>query len=951
MKKEKRKLATSCLSFLSLMLCLSLLSPGKIYGKPTIDVVTQVYPVKGIVLDATGKPQANVNVTEKGTANGTTTNDAGEFTIAVTDEKAVLVFSKVGYTSFESKVTGGNLTITLGAEIGNMDEVVVVGFGKQKKASVVGAIANVSAKELRVPTSSLSNAFAGRIAGVVAVQRGGEPGADGSNFWVRGIATFAGPSSPLIFIDGIESSASDMNNLASEVIDNFSVLKDASATALYGARGANGVLLITTKRGGNMEKAKVNFRITNAIGSPTQTVKTANAVDYMNAYNYAETNRGRVPRFTQEKIDGTINNVDAIAYPNVDWEEVLFKNSTMNQYINLNVTGGGQRADYFVSASFNNDNGILRKDPYNDFDNNIKMRRMNLLANVGVELSKTTKAIIRVISRVEKYNGSAISSATLYSRMFLANPALFQPVLPNTIGADHIIFGNVNGGPIPIAGGSNIYYNPYASMVSGFEERDISTNTGSLEINQKMDWLLKGFSLRGLVSYNNNNRTNIARSFTPFYYEVSNAQQNNGVWQYQYRNLSQGTNALTASSTNTGNNLLNLNLVADWLRSFGNHDISVMATTLMRDYNVNNPTREAELNANVSLFQQSLARRNIGYAGRVTYAYKNKYLFEGNFGYNGSEVFEKGQRFGFFPSLAAGYMISREKFWEPVKSVIQNLKFRASWGLVGNAAIYSSDGSEVRFPYMDDVNLTSGAVGYTFGEAWQTSRANGPAVLKYGAQGARWEEGEKINIGMDITLLKNLNITADWFTETRSGIFMPRGLISAETGITGTNLPYANIGVVKNSGFDASLSYNHQVNRDLYINLRGTFTYTNNKYLERDEAPNTPAIESQLGRNIGIRKVLIAEGLFKDEADIANSPKSTYNSDLKPGDIKYKDLNGDGVIDNYDMTYSVGNPVTPKMVYGFGVNAQYKKFDLGIFFQGVAKVTLFLDNVHPFSPE
>ena len=908
-------------------------------GNSRDQLSTQQLQFLGKIVDSEGQPLASATITEVGTNNSVQSESNGDFKINASHSKAQFDIRLMGYANKKVSYQPGTTIIQLVTESKDLDEVVVVGFGTQKKVSVVGAISSVSAKELKVPTSTLSNAFAGRISGVVAVQRGAEPGADGSNFWIRGISTFAGPSQPLIFIDGIESSTTDMNNLAPEVIDNFSVLKDASATALYGARGANGVLLITTKRGGDFDKARINFRVENTVAAPTNPVKFGNAVDYMEAYNYALTNRGLDPRFDEAtKIAPTRQGLDPIAYPDVDWYDVMFKDVTLNQYANFNVAGGGKRADYFISATFNNDNGLLKKDQFNNFDNNIKMKRYNLIGNVGVNLTNRTKAIIRLNSQLQDYNGSNLSSSDLYARLFTAPPALFTPVLPPNIeNPDRIFFGNLDGGPHPSGSGSNIYYNPYAAMVSGYRSSFSTMNMAALELNQDMDWLLQGFKLKGMISYKNYSYSYQRRYFTPYYYEVSDFEEIDGKYDYTYRNVTSGTTALSSEMSSSGDRLMNINFVADWGRSFGKHDVSAMLTYLSRDYNPNSPAS----------FVASLPTRNQGIASRLTYAYDSKYFLETNFGYTGTEAFAKGNRWGFFPSIAAGYMISNEKFWDPIKPIVSSFKIRGSYGSVGNANVYNSNSSPIRFPYLEQVSLNGR--GYTFGDTWQTS-LTGADITVLGYPAATWETGYKYNLGTDISFLNNsLNLTADIFKENRNGIFMQRRIIPAEAGVVGLSA-YANIGKMQSSGFDANLSYQKTYANGLYINARGTFTYATNKLIDRDEPSQQFAYQSQLGKNINTQFGYIAEGYYKDAADIANSPENTLSLDLMPGDIKYKDMNGDNKIDAFDMTY-ICKPTVPEIIYGFGFSSSFKKFDASIFFQGAAKTSLFISGIHPFNNE
>lgn len=887
--------------------------------------------VKGIVKDEKGETLPGATVMEKGTQNGIVTDVEGGFELKVSSSQAILVVSFVGYNQQEVPVKGQKtINIILKEDTQQIDEVVVVGFGKQRKESVVGAIQTVKASELKIPTSTLSNSFAGRIAGVVAVQRGGEPGADGANFWIRGISTFASNTSPLVFIDNVEVSIGDLNALSPEVIEGFSVLKDATATALYGARGANGVMLITTRSGKNMEKARINIRVENSFTQPTKVVKIADGVDYMIARNDAVLNRtpDAQPYFSQEVIDATRNNLNPYIYPNVDWQDYLFKDFATTQSANLNVTGGGKRVTYFISATLNNDNGMLKKDPQNTFNNNINQLRLSIQGNIGVTLTNTTKANVRLNTQILDYSGSATSTGNLYSSIFKSPGVMFAPVLPSLKGEDHILFGNKNGGPH-----DGRYFNPYAEMVSGYSTRNESTMIASFDIEQDLKFITEGLRIKGLVSFKNWSTTNVVRSFTPYYYGITTYDKDaNGQYTFDYENIKKGTTALSTSPSNGGDRLLNYQLSLDYARTFNDvHEVGAMVVYLQRDYNNNAP----------SDFYATLPTRNQGFAGRVTYAYDNRYMIEANFGYNGSENFSKGNRFGFFPSVAVGYNISNEKFFEPLKNVVSNLKIRGSWGKVGNSS------TDSRFPYLTYVNL-SGA-GFTFGDNWQNS-ANGAIITRYGAPGAKWETGTKMNVGFDLNLFNSLSISADVFKEVRKDIFMQRNIVPAESGITGDLMPYANLGKVKNGGVDLTVEFNKALSKDLIISAKGSFTYAKNKLLEADEPEYQWDYLSDINKPLNCARGLIAIGLFKDEEDVKNSPEQTYSPNLKPGDIKYKDLNEDGKIDDNDMT-QIGNPTVPQIVYGFGGSMQYKKFDFSVFFQGVAKTSLMMSDIHPFTSD
>ena len=898
--------------------------------------------VSGTVVDSKGDPIAGASVVVKGSTAGVSTDAGGGYAISA-PANATLVFSFLGLTTREEAIGGrGRIDVTLDEDNRSLDEVVVVGFGTQKKESVVGAIQTISSKDLKIPSSSLSNAFAGKIAGVIAVQRSGEPGADGANFWIRGISTFAGNTSPLIFIDGVEVSTGDMNALAPEVIEGFSVLKDATATALYGARGANGVLLITTRQGKNMEKARINIRVEGQMTMPTRSVELADGVRYMELFNEARTARDADPLFAQDKIDNTRLGKDPLVYPNVDWQEMLFKEASYNQTVNMNVTGGGSRVTYFMSASLNNDNGMLRADPQNVYDNNIRQQRYSVQGNIAADLTPTTKATVRLNTQILDYGGSHKTSADIYSELFNSPGVLFPAYFPNTIGADHTLFGNKSGGPHPQFG-ANLYHNAYTEMVRGYKERNENTNIVSFELAQDMKFLTQGLKAKGLISFKNWSHTTVTRTFDPTFYMVNESsvvENPDGTYAYELAEaLNKGTTALSTATATGGDRYMNIQLSLDYAHTFGKrHDVGAMLVYLQRDYHDNNP---GAASTPTLRYYATLPTRNQGIAGRLTYGYDGRYLAEANFGYNGSETFQDGKRFGFFPSFAVGYNVSNEEFWAPIKDIVSNLKLRGSWGIVGNSAI------EERFPYLSFVNLTGRT--YTFGNTWQTTRS-GASMDRYGADGARWEEGQKLNAGVDITLFRSLYITADLFRERRYGIFMRYNTIPIESGISSDLIPYANLGKVDNEGVDISVDYNQAfLNNELIVNVRGTFTYAKNTLVDRDEPPLAFEYMSDLGKSLNRNKGLVALGLFKDQDDIDNSPKQTF-SNVRPGDIKYADLNEDGQIDGNDRT-QLGDPTIPQILYGFGLSAAYKGIDFSILFQGAAKTSIMMGDIHPFSQQ
>jgi TonB-linked SusC/RagA family outer membrane protein len=917
---------------------------------PQPEHIDQNIKVTGQVLDENGETIPGANVTVKGNPSlGTVTDLDGNFTLNVS-QGSVLVVSFIGYISQEHTVKNTNkFTISLVPDAKTLEEVVIVGFGKQKKESVVGAVQTIKPGELRVPSSSLSSAFAGKLAGVVAVQRSGEPGADGASFWIRGISTFGGGSTPLIFIDGVEVSTGDLNALPPETIENFSILKDAAATALYGSRGASGVMLVTTRQGRSSEKAKINIRVEGQMAQPTQIVDLADGVTYMRMFNEAILTRdpgtplANLP-FSQSKITHTAAGADPLIYPNVDWQDVLFKDASYNQTVNLNVTGGGSKVTYFLNATLNNDNGMLRSDPQNKFDNNIRQQRYSIQGNIVADLTPTTKVAVRLNSQILNYGGSRLSTADLYSELFDSPGVLFPAYYPDMDG-DRIRFGNRYGGPHPQDGNVPLYHNPYAQMVGGYSERSENTNIASFDVVQDLKFITQGLSIKGLISFKNWTKTTITRDFQPTYYEIDRDKlAANPDLTYSpdviSKPLNPGRNALNTSISPQGDRLMNLQFSADYARVFGSHDVSALLVYLQRDYHNNTP----------SDFRNALPTRYQGVSGRVTYGYDSRYLAEVNLGYTGSENFAEGARFGLFPAFAVGYNISREAFWEPLEEVVSNLKLRGSYGLVGNSDISGS-----RFPYLTEVNLVGRS--WQFGSVDARTSKSGATITKFGTMGANWEKGRKLNVGVDLELFRALSVTVDAYQENRDGIFMQYRTIPTESGIVG-NIPYANIGKVKNKGFDISVDYNKAfLNNELIVNLKGSFTYAKNTLVDRDEPPYDEynRHQSEIGKPLNCYKGYVADGLYT-EADFdkaadgtyhlkSSLPESQYN--VLPGDIKYMDLNGDNFLDGNDKTI-IGNPTVPQIVYGFGTSASYKGFDASLFFQGVANTSLMMENLHPF---
>lgn len=949
--KKKANIMFSVLPLLSLGLCglpQQALAKDKAGGemKAWVDALRVEQPsnvVKGVVLDgATREPVIGATIMIKGTSTGALTNIDGEFTINA-NQGDVLSISFLGYETKEIKVGAVKLyTIELNASSELLEEVVVTAFGVgQKKESMVGSVAQVRPSELKVPSSSLSSSFAGRLSGVIAVQRSGEPGADGADFWIRGKSTFSGATGALIVLDGVEISSAELNALDPEAIEGFSILKDATATALYGTRGANGVMIITTKSGKDLDKPIINFRLEGALTQLSQVPEMADGVTYMKAYNEALTrpNSSATP-YSEDKIIGTMKGLNPYIYPDVDWYDEMFKKNAFSQRANFNIRGGNKKMDYFMSASIKHSDGNLRplsKD-YFSYNNNINVTNYDFINNLNVQATSTTKLSLGLNLSVKDWSGPNKSASDLFAYSMIANPVDFPVRYPAGTGGivtEDILWGDKAGGPYNTG-----YRNPVAEYVTGYKSSMQSIVTANFKIEQDLKMILKGLKFSGLFSFKNKTVSESKRSSSYNAFELDSYDP--GTYDYMLRRTAKEySTVINTTGGHSGERNIYLQAMLDYRQIFNEvHDVNAMFLFNRQEYNTNTPN---------DLFS-SLPKRKQGIAGRVSYAYDNRYMAEVNFGYNGSENFAKGNRYGFFPSFAVGYNISSEKFWEHILPVVSNLKLRASWGLVGNDDTSSSAG---RFAYLEDISL-SGGPGYKTGIGGNRVSYTGPKWNRYYNPQLGWEVGEKWNAGLDLQLYNMLNFTIDVFRETRRDIFLSRAnTIPDFLGTAGAKV-YANLGKMKNEGLDFALDFNKQFNKNFFLSFKGTFTYAHNTILERDEPPFRlyPNLSS-VGHSDGQYLLYIAHGLFPDEATIKNNPnQSTLGYSPMPGDIWYKNLPNcdgeyDGVIDGNDRMY-IGNPKDPEIVYGFGPSMKWKNWDFSFFFQGAAKTSILMSGIHPF---
>jgi TonB-linked SusC/RagA family outer membrane protein len=924
--------------------------------------------ITGKVTDTLGLGLPSVTIAVVSKANvGTQTDANGKFVldVAIGD---VIRFSYVGYK--EQRVTiGSSNVINVKLQEDNLlsEEVVITALGqKQRKEALVGSVTTVKVANLKIPSSNLTNALSGQIAGVIGYQRSGQPGQDNSQFFIRGVTTFGYKQDPLILIDNVELTSSDLARLQVDDIESFSILKDASATALYGARGANGVILVSTKSG-KEGKAKISFRLENSASQSTQNLELADPITYMKLYNEATIGRGMDPKFTPNQIintQATVNKspgYNEYVYPAVDWLGLLFKKRTSTQRANLSVSGGGGVARYYIAGSYNLDNGVLNQDERNNNDNNVKFKNYQLRSNIDIDLTKSTQLVVRLSGNFSEYNGPLATdggfSTDLYNVAVHTSPVLFPAYFPAdkaNANAQHILFGNVGGTGV----NSILYNNPYAALLRGHKNSSESRMSAQFELNQKFDFITQGLSFRSIFSTNRYSYFDSQMAYSPFYYNVGSYDRQSNQYVLNWLNSSVVNNAPNIAqeylSYNAGEPNINTFLygqaAVNYDRTFGNHSVSAVLIGTGQQTVYNNAkdpkTKQRTL-------QYSLPYRNIGLAGRLTYSYKGKYFVESNFGYNGSERFSENHRFGFFPTIGGGWIVSNEKFWEGLSNVVSRLKLRGSFGLVGNDAIGSQ-----RFFYKSDVNLNGGGNYAEFGFNKGSNRP-GVYINSYENTDITWETSRQTNIALEMTLFKNMNIIAEVYNNLRYNIYMIRKNVPSTLGLeaidpnTGVPDIGANIGKARSRGIDLSLDYKFNVN-DFSFAVRSNLTFAKNKYINYEEPQWAEAYRYTTGQAISRNFGYIAERLFVDDKEVANSPTQIFSTGGKAprgGDIKYRDLNNDGKIDDGDKAY-IGFPQSPEIVYGFGFSSSYKGFDLSAFFTGQDRMTFFIDprKVSPFVP-
>ena len=809
------------ISWRACILLVGLCCPFPVVSSYATDSITEIQQNKtkkfrGNVLDEAGAPVTGATVQIQGKAGGVITDIDGNFTIEV-GESDVLQITFIGLETQLVPVRGkASMKIVMKELRDELEEVTVVAFAKQKKESVIGSIQTVKPAELKTPSSNLTTSLAGRMAGVIAYQRSGEPGKDNANFFIRGVTTFGYKKDPLILLDNVEVSSDDLARVQPDDIASFSVLKDATSTALYGARGANGVILVTTKEG-KEGKAQVSVRVENSFSAPTKMIDIADPISYMRLNNEAVLTRdpqGVIP-YPESKIANTMApNRNPYVYPTVDWMKEMFKDYTVNQRVNFNVRGGGSVATYYLAGTFSNDTGLLKNDGLNNFNSNISLKKYNILSTFNIHLTKTTEVKVRFQADFDDYRGPVDGGNILFDHAIHASPVDFPkyylPDLQNQ-GVGHPLFGNMEGAN---------HINPYAIMTSGYKDYSRTNISAQAEIEQNLDFITEGLTVQGHFSTVRRSYFDVSRSYTPYYYKIGFYDKESDNYVLQALNPDSGTEYLGYSEgPKDVYTQIYMQAKANYVRKFGLHDVGALLVY----------QRKEELLGNAGSVIKSLPKRNQGISGRMSYGYDSRYFVEFNFGYNGSERFAQNERYGFFPSIGGAWMLSNEAFWRPIEKVANKLKLKVTYGLVGNDAIGSDSD---RFFYLSNMNMNSSGRGQVFGTNWGNYK-DGISTVRYPNEFITWEVAKKLNIGFELGLFNSLDVQFDYFREDRSKILMDRSFIPTTMGLEAS--VRANVGEAASHGVDLSVNYNHWFNNKIWLQGYGNFTYATSEFKVADE--------------------------------------------------------------------------------------------------------------------
>lgn len=936
---------------------------GKTIGQP--DKVLQVIghksnTVTGRVQDVNGEPLIGVSITERGTSNRVITDINGTYNIICTSADPYLVFQYVGFKQEERHVTGTLIDVVLHEDVSKLDEVVVTGYTTSKKISVLGAQSTIKMENVKAPVANLSTVLAGRVSGVMSVQRTGVPGQDDADIWVRGLSTLTNRSEgPLVLVDGIERR---FNDLDPEDIETITVMKDAASTAVYGVRGGNGVIIITTKPG-IVGKPKFAFDVYQGITSTTKLPDLADGIQYMQSANEAYRHTyGRnyysdlyitntriangLPLTAEEqayaqtvKNDRTINKY---LYPNVDWFKELYHKVGWNRRANVNIRGGAPNAQYYLSLSFYTEKGLTKEDKAQDYSSEIKYNRYNFLTNVNLKATKTTNVFLGVSGFMSSGNYPDLDFNDIFQRAMNVPPVLYPVVWPE--------------GQNPGMSADNLALDdPWVNLTRRGYQRQYETQVNTnLKITQDLGFWKwsKGLNSRVLIAFDVKAPQQLHYSVHDSTWRPSYVQDTKtGVWLDQglynddgtmiLRELYRGNSSIVVNSTKNVYRTFYMEAALDYKRTFAKkHNVSGLVLFNLRNY----------VDANSSDLFATLPHKQESLSFRVTYDFENRYFAEVNMGYTGSENFAKGHRFGWFPAWAIGWVVSNEPWWNSLKNVISFLKLRYSDGYVGN------DSSGDRFSYFTKIGkLTGRTGGNRYGSYWYRNGSTewGIGYTAYGYK-PRWSKVHKQDLGLEMNFFNDdLTFVFDLFREYRTKIFVERANVPLIAGFQ--TAVSANVGIVENKGFEASFEYNHTFNKNLWLSVRGNVTQNLDKVIDNAQAdPAYPWLDRR-GHNVLAQWGYVAEGLYSSEEEIKQRGISqfgeTYPGQLvKPGDIKYADLNGDGHIDEYDQK-CIGRGELPRYYFGFGGDVRYNNFGLGILFQGTADADHILSGIgiRPFS--
>ena len=857
--------------------------------------------VSGTVTDEQNQPLIGVNVTIQGvTGFGTTTDVDGKYTIEMEPYNR-LVFSYIGFIEQEILIkeqTKQNVVLKED-DATSLDEVIITGTGVQKKLTVTGAVTQISMDDIAsTSTSNLTNMLAGNVPGVMAMQSSGQPGKNTSEFWVRGISTFGAGSSALVLVDGFPR---DLNEISIEDIESFTVLKDASTTAIYGSKGANGVILITTKKG-KAGKVNVDAKFEAAYNTRTMTPEFADGYSYASMMNEALITRNQEPEYSPEELEILKLGLDPDLYPNVDWQDLLLRNGAMTYRGSLNLSGGGNTARYFISGSYLNEQGMYKVDENikKDYDTNANSQLYNYRMNVDVDITKTTLVKVGVSGSLRKMNepGRAINVwEALMRQNPIEIPAMYSDGRFPTRGVD----ADTNPWVLTTQTGYNETW-----------ENKIQTN---ITLEQKLDFITKGLSFVGRFGYDTNNGSNIRRMKMPELYKAN--KQRNEAGELVFNRIA-AEQKMSQESGSSGSRYEYLEAELHYNRGFKDHNIGA---TLK--YNQNSSISTVGIGGDII---NGIARRNQGLAGRISYNWKNRYFADFNFGYNGSENFAKGHQFGFFPAMSAAWNVAEEGFIRNNAKWINMFKIRYSYGKVGNDNLGS------RFPYL--YTIAGVDRGYQWADLGYDKSYTGLAYTSLANNNVTWEIATKHDLGIDLALFNDkFGLTVDYFNEYREGIYMTRNYVSYMVGLNGL-APTANVGKVSSEGFDGNFHFNQKLG-EWDLTLRGNITYSKNTILDRDEENAYYKYQLQKGYRVNQARGLIAAGMFSDYEEIRNYPTQQFG-EVMPGDLKYKDVNGDGIVDGGDVV-AIGATERPNLIYGVGLSARWKSFDFNVHFQGAGK--------------